>query len=140
MKQLRIDLETCGYGRDCAHECEAACAAKVFRTDDPARAALHVRDLGDGRGEAVLCDQCGDCVAVCPAEALQRNRLGVVMINKHRCVACYLCVGFCEKGIFERNPAWLEPYKCTACGICVKACPRGALAVADVPEPAVRIV
>lgn len=140
MRQLRIDLTKCDAGRTCEHECEAACATKVFKLDDPAFAALHIREDADGKGSAVLCDQCGDCVVVCPADALKRNKLGVVMIDKQLCVGCYMCIGFCEAGAFQRNPGWLEPYKCTSCGICVKACPHAALEIVEVDTPAPRIV
>ncbi len=141
MRQLRIDLSKCDAGRaTCQHECESSCAEKVFKLTDPAMAALHVRELADGSGQAVLCDQCGDCVVVCPTEALKRNKLGVVVIDKKVCVGCYMCMGFCEKEIFERNPEWTEPYKCISCGICVKACPHAALEIVDVPEPAYRIL
>ncbi len=141
MRQLRIDLSKCDEGRKtCQHECESSCAEKVFKLDNPAMAALHIRELPDGSGSAVLCDQCGDCIVVCPAEALKRNKLGVVMIDKKLCVGCYMCIGFCEKGIFERNPQWVTPYKCTSCGICVKACPHGALEILEVPEPPTRII
>lgn len=138
MRQLQIDLSKCGGGRDCQHECEDACA-RVFKLADPAGAALHIRSVA-GQPEAVLCDQCGDCLVVCPSEALGRNRQGVVMLDKGLCVNCYVCVGFCERGAFQRLPERMEPYKCTACGICVKACPLGALAVSEVPEPALAIV
>ncbi|MDR1840997.1 MAG: 4Fe-4S binding protein [Holophagales bacterium] len=140
MKTLQIDVGKCDYGRDCAHECEAACASKVFKCDDPSRAALRIRLLENGEGRAILCDQCGDCVIVCPADALSRNKQGVVLLNKKTCVACYTCVGFCEKHAFERNPEWLLPYKCIACGICVKACPKAALEIAEAPTPAPRII
>jgi anaerobic carbon-monoxide dehydrogenase iron sulfur subunit len=143
MKTLKIDLGKCDYGRDCGHECEATCASKVFKCEDPARAALHIIAPGNpdkDEGRAILCDQCGDCVIVCPADALARNKQGVVLLNKKLCVHCYTCIGFCEKRAFERNPALLEPYKCIACGICVKACPRFALEIAEVPTPAPRII
>ena len=141
MKQLRIDLTKCDAGRQtCRHECEADCARKVFKIDDPALPALHIRELEDGCGVAILCDQCGDCVVVCPADALSRNKLGVVMIDRKICVGCYTCIGFCERGIFERRPGVVVPYKCTSCGICVKACPHGALEIVEVPEPAYRII
>ena len=140
MRQLKIDLIKCDSGRNCAHECETACATKMFKLDDPAMAALHIRTGADGLAANVLCDQCGDCVVVCPADALKRNKMGVVMLDKQLCVGCYMCVGFCDKGAFERNPGWLEPYKCTSCGICVKACPHTALEIVDAPEPAYRIV
>lgn len=141
MRQLRIDLAKCNEGRKtCAHECESACVEKVFKLGDPAMAALHIRETADGKGVAQLCDQCGDCVVVCPADALKRNKLGVVMLDKSLCVGCYVCIGFCEKEVFERNPEWVTPYKCTSCGICVKACPHAALEIVDVPEPAYRIL
>jgi ferredoxin len=136
MRQLRIDLSRCEAGRGCAEVCEQACASKVFKLDDKRFAALRILQGTD----AVICDQCGDCLTICPTEALKRNKLGVVVIDKMLCVGCYLCVGICEKGAFERLEGWLEPYKCTACGICVKACPHAALAVADVPTPAPRII
>ena len=140
MRQLKIDLAKCDGGRDCEHECEDACATKVFKLDGPKFAALHIQAGAAGESTAVLCDQCGDCVMICPSDALKRNKLGVVMIDKKLCVACYACVGFCDKGAFQRNPDWMEPFKCTACGICVKACPHVALEMVDVPLPASRIV
>jgi len=141
MRRLRIDQSKCDQGRKtCHHECEAACSEKVFKLPDAAMAALHIRELADGSAQIALCDQCGDCVVVCPAEALKRNKAGVVMVDKQRCVGCYMCIGFCEKEVFERNPEWLAPYKCTACGICAKACPHGALEIVEVPEPPVKII
>jgi len=140
MKTLKIDLSKCDYGRGCGHECESTCAFKVFKCEDPAKAALHITALDNGEGRAILCDQCGDCVIVCPADALARNKQGAILLNKKLCVHCYTCIGFCEKHAFERNPALLEPYKCIACGICVKACPRSALEIAEVPIPAPRII
>jgi Fe-S-cluster-containing hydrogenase component 2 len=140
MKTLTLDLSKCNYGRGCSHECEAACSAKVFKCDDPAWAALHILAAENGDDQAFLCNQCGDCVVVCPADALARNKQGAVMLNKKLCVHCYTCVGFCEKHAFRRNPAWLEPYKCIACGICSKACPNAALAIAELPTPEPRII
>lgn len=82
MKVLKIDIDKCNYGRDCGHECEAICASKAFKSDDPAHAALHIRSNEDGGGSVVLCDQCGDCVVVCPADALNRNKQGIVLLSK----------------------------------------------------------
>jgi anaerobic carbon-monoxide dehydrogenase iron sulfur subunit len=140
MRQLKINLPKCDGGRHCDHECEEACATKVFKLAGKDGAALHIEALADGQNAAVICDQCGDCVTVCPADALKRNKNGVVMIDKKLCVGCYMCIGFCEQEAFMRNPEWLEPYKCTACGICVKACPHAALEIVDVPTPAPRII
>ena len=141
MRQLTIDMNKCEIGREtCRHVCEVDCAKKVFKVDDSALAALHIRGSAGGQSIAILCDQCGDCVAVCPADALSRNKLGVVIIDKKICVGCFTCIGFCEQGAFERKPGALVPHKCTSCGICVKACPHAALAIVEVPEPAYRVI
>ena len=76
----------------------------------------------------------------CPADALKRNKMGTVVLDKNLCVGCYTCIGFCEKHAFERNPEWVVPFKCIACGICVKACPHAALEIVDVPTPDYRII
>lgn len=139
MKQLQIDMSKCDAGRHCEHECESVCATKMFKFDDPERAALHIRELPNGEGHAILCDQCGDCLSICPTNALTRAKLGFVRIDKTICVGCFVCIGYCEKGAFERAPGALEPYKCTSCGLCVKACPHAALKLVDVPVPATRL-
>jgi len=140
MRRLTIDLSKCNGGRNCSHECEVVCANKAFGLNNSNLAAIRVCILPDGQDAYTICDQCGDCTVVCPSDALKRNKLGVVMINKKRCVGCYMCIGFCEKDAFKRNYNWLEPYKCTACALCVKACPYGALEIIDVPTPAARII
>lgn len=48
-----------------------------------------------------ICDLCGTCISVCPANAL-------LLLTE------YLDV---------------DPHKCTLCGTCVKVCPFGALSV-----------
>ncbi len=47
------------------------------------------------------CDQCGTCIAVCPADALMLGEFKVIVDHK----------------------------ACTECGICVKMCPIAALEV-----------
>jgi|WetSurMetagenome_2_1015567.scaffolds.fasta_scaffold516806_2 anaerobic carbon-monoxide dehydrogenase iron sulfur subunit len=139
MKQLRINLSKCDAGRNCKHECEEICATKMFKFDDPARAALHIRELPDGHGQAIICDQCGDCLSICPTNALTRSKVGVVRIDKKICVGCFVCIGYCDKDAFERAPGATEPYKCTSCGLCVKACPHVALELVEVPAPPTRL-
>jgi Fe-S-cluster-containing hydrogenase component 2 len=74
-------------------------------------------------------------VAVCPTEALKQNKLGVVLIDKKACVACYMCVGFCPTLSFRQVAGLHEPVKCIVCAACVKVCPQGALQVAEKPQP-----
>ena len=49
MRQLKINLPKCDGGRNCDHECEEACAIKMFKLDDRQAAALHVQELADGQ-------------------------------------------------------------------------------------------
>lgn len=137
MRQLKVDISKCNYGRDCKHECEESCIAKVLKLSDRSCAAL---TINSEKGLISLCEQCGDCAVICPSDALTRNKLGVITINKNRCVGCYMCVGFCQQNVFKRHKSRIEPYKCNACGICVKACPKEALTIVDVPTPAPRII
>ncbi len=140
MKQLIINMSKCKGGQSCSHECEHACATKVFKLVDRASAAININTSPDEENPVVICNQCGDCMAVCPADALKRNKLGVVIVDKKLCVGCYMCIGFCEKNAFKRSPIFFEPYKCISCGICVKVCPNNALEIIDVPIPTTRII
>jgi Fe-S-cluster-containing hydrogenase component 2 len=138
MRYLKIDLSKCGAGANCNFECEAACAKKSFKSGDQTHSAIKMRQIVDQDGSVkrieVVCNQCGDCIKICPSSALARNRIGAVMINKEACVGCYMCVGFCESGTFYQQPGELDPFKCKACGTCVKACPHSALEI--IKEPA----
>ena len=49
------------------------------------------------------CDQCGTCIAVCPADAMMLGEFRVEIDHK----------------------------ACTECGLCVKLCPIAALEVQD---------
>ena len=133
MRYLKIDLTKCEAGATCNFECEAACAKKSFKSEDQAHSAIKMREIRAEDGSIqrieVICNQCGDCIEICPSKALTRNRLGAVMIDKEICVGCYMCVGFCESSTFYQYPGEVHPFKCKACGTCVKACPHSALEI-----------
>lgn len=122
MKSLVADPAKCTG----AMRCMPACSLQIFKVNDVAWSALRVR-RADGAYEFTICDQCGDCIPICPTQALQRNRAGVVQVKKDLCTGCFMCVAYCPKSAMFRGPGATEPFKCLSCNACVKACPSGAL-------------
>lgn len=97
------------------------------------------------------CLGCGDCVAVCPFDALRidpATRLAAV--DPAKCTGCGKCVAECPRHVLELRPAaehrvWVAcsshdrgavarkacSAACIGCSKCVKVCPFEAISVAD---------
>ncbi|MEG0729852.1 MAG: RnfABCDGE type electron transport complex subunit B [Cetobacterium sp.] len=89
----------------------------------------------------------GDCVKVCPADAIVINDKGIASIDENKCISCKKCVSACPKYIIEMLPQNKKvtvvcssrdkgavarkvcTVPCIGCGICVKACPVDAIIV-----------
>ncbi len=129
MKILRKKEELCtGCGK-----CMEVCSSRVqFRKLDPApeRSAIQISKK-DGVYEINVCNQCGTCIIDCPVEALTRNKMGVVLVNKKTCVGCFTCVGFCPTLSMRGYGDVVYPFKCIACGKCVEVCKPGALYIEE---------
>jgi Fe-S-cluster-containing hydrogenase component 2 len=131
MKMLSYNPELCvGCGI-----CEETCSETWFKVADREKSNIRVSQNGQGDLAAVVCTQCGECVAVCPTQALSRDRSGVVRIKKALCVGCLSCVGFCPYLAMFYHPDQTVPFKCVACGQCAKECPAEALAVIEAETP-----
>jgi len=126
MKYLKTSPAKCQGVR----ACEKICAKTFFKTEDPSKSAIQVTEK-DGTFEINVCNQCGECIPICPVKALSRNKQGVVMLDKKLCVGCLMCVGYCPTLSMCTHPELREPFKCVACGACVKACPEKALEIAE---------
>jgi len=126
MKFLKTNQSACKGVR----ACEKACARTFFKTEDSAKSAIRVTEK-DGAFEINVCNQCGQCIEICPVQALYRNKMGVVLLDKKKCVGCLMCVGFCPTLSMRHHPDQTEPFKCVACGTCAKACPERALEISD---------
>lgn len=125
VKVLKTNPQAC---TECL-ACLDACAGARFKSADRAKAALRVGPRDDAGGSAAIttCNQCGECIPVCPARAIYRAKSGVVLIKKEECAGCLSCVAFCPRGAMFAHDELAEPFKCISCGSCVKACPTGAI-------------
>jgi len=127
MQVLSFDPELC-VG---CYVCEEVCSETWFKTADAEKSSIRIYDDEDGNLGAVFCNQCGECIVVCPTEALYRDKKGIVRRRKKLCVGCLACVGFCPQQAMFYHPDQAEPFKCIVCGKCVEECPAEALAVID---------
>ena len=118
--------------------CEEICALTFFKVPDRDRSAIRITppDVSDADCTLEFCDQCGECIAVCPTQALYRAKNGIVRLRKRDCVGCLACVGFCPTLVMYVAPDDTVPFKCIACGVCVKECPSDALYMLEVEVPA----
>ena len=108
--------------------CEVACSTAYFKTPDRQKSAIRIIN-NDNSFHARKCTQCGECIDMCTAHAIYRDKNGVVRIDKKLCVGCLGCVGYCSELVMFYDDDLTEPFKCIACNICVKACPENALEV-----------
>jgi carbon-monoxide dehydrogenase iron sulfur subunit len=117
--------------------CEETCAMTFYQVPDRERSAIRVMppEVMDPHPTIEFCDQCGECIAVCPTEALYRAKNGIVRLRKRDCVGCMACVGFCPSLVMYVTADDPVPFKCIACGKCVDDCPTEALYMVEEAVP-----
>jgi len=144
MKVLIFKPELC----DGCRECEKVCSQTWFKEENAEKSAIRISEAAHrasrrfsgevadqpGHYQAVVCDQCGECIDVCPTIALVRDKQGIVRIKKPLCVGCLSCVGFCPTEAMCMHADDIVPFKCIACRKCVKVCSTGALALEELPD------
>ncbi len=90
----------------------------------------------------------GDCVRVCPFDAIHIVN-GIAVVDRTKCTGCGKCVSACPRGIIELVPMKQKVFVrcwstdlgkdvmpvckvgCIACRRCEKECPVGAIVVTD---------
>lgn len=135
MKVLVVDEALCaGYGN-----CEEVCSKTWFKEANREKSCIRMTPTNEGYSLNV-CNQCGECITVCPVEALYRDKRGIVRLNAEECIGCLSCVGFCPTQSMFTAAGVDKPFKCISCGVCVKECPSGALKIVDdAVEPIERV-
>lgn len=92
----------------------------------------------------------GNCVAVCPFEALRMGAGGLPEVDLEKCTGCGLCKEACPRGIIRMIPREERGHLvrcssyhrgkavsracqvgCIGCGACVKVCPQKAIVLDD---------
>ncbi|MFW6006436.1 MAG: RnfABCDGE type electron transport complex subunit B [Bacillota bacterium] len=95
------------------------------------------------------CMSFGDCVEVCPFDAIELNEQGLPEIDFDKCTGCGKCVDACPRDILVLAPEDAENHircsshdsgnivrkicevGCIGCGICAKTCPVDAITMED---------
>ena len=112
--------------------CQAACSLNLFNQTNPKMAALLVLPFFPEPGEYRLkvCTQCGECAAVCPTNAIQKNDRGIYRVIPELCDLCEACVAACpEEVMFVKAGLAEHSWKCDLCGDCVAVCGTDALQI-----------
>lgn len=110
------------------HLCEKVCSEINFGIKDISKSCIKIIKSGVDK-DINLCTQCGDCIDICPVQAIYRDEDGIIRINNETCVGCLMCVGFCKENAMHFHEDCVEPFKCIACGKCVEVCPAGVLKI-----------
>ncbi|MCF6464518.1 4Fe-4S dicluster domain-containing protein [Clostridium sp. Cult2] len=126
MKYLVANPELCIECR----ACEEACSKAYFKENNREKSRIRIGG-NNSRKKITACTQCGECIDICPVEALYRDEKGIVRLDKKKCVGCFMCVGFCPEFAMFDHEDYLEPFNCIACGICVNSCPTEAIHIEE---------
>jgi Fe-S-cluster-containing dehydrogenase component len=129
------------FRNDCmgCHACEVACKQEHGLGVGP-RLVRVIENSPDFF--PVYCHHCADapCKKACPVEAISRNELGVVTIDRERCIGCKECMEACPFGAMQYDDDADTAIKCDLCldriasGLapaCSSVCPTGCISWGD---------
>ncbi|HLP71904.1 MAG TPA: 4Fe-4S dicluster domain-containing protein [Bacteroidales bacterium] len=100
-----------------------------------------IRELATFRFTCRRCEE-APCIAVCPADALEKDKDGIIDRHTNLCVSCKSCVSICPFGTMmtdffkhHRNRDLLYDLKDEKdVEKFIKACPEGVVTVTDIEE------
>lgn len=108
--------------------CQLMCALHHFKENNPKKAAIGITGEfpAPGKYRISLCTQCGNCIPVCPTEAIYKEG-DAIKIDPEKCTYCLQCVDECPFGAIFVHREFKVPFICDLCGKCVEICPTKAL-------------
>lgn len=142
---------------DCigCHACTVACKAENAVPVGSFRTSVKYTEVGlfpDVRRMFLVqrCNHCTDapCVTICPVNALEKRRDGIVDLDRDACIGCRACMQACPYDAIYLNEDLGAVEKCHYCAhrvekhlepACVNVCPVGAIVSGDLHDPASRI-
>ena len=107
------------------------------------RAAVLI--AGGGKGCAWGCIRLGDCVEICPFDAIIPDKHKLPVVDVYKCTACGQCVTACPKNLFSIHPVTHKLFvtcksqafgkqaksecavACIGCGLCAKDAEEGVV-------------
>lgn len=125
---LEVNAKNCTGCRVCLTVCSLA----HFKEVNPRKAALAIESKfpSPGHFEPRVCNQCGVCAGVCPAEAIAEKD-GAYKIDPDKCTGCGECVEACPtKVMFLHNDSPV-PIKCDLCRECIPVCGTKVLSLKE---------
>lgn len=130
----------------CGGDCDMTSDKMNYQSAESCKAA---RLFYGGKGECAYgCLGLGDCVAVCPTNAIEIVR-GIAFVDRTLCIGCGLCAKTCPNRVIEMIPADAKTYVacnsrdkgaavvkkckfgCIACKKCERECPDAGFVVED---------
>ena len=124
-------------------------ARDEFEYHGPADCVSATMIMGGQKTCSYGCLSFGDCVIVCPFDAIEMGENGIPVVDKIACTGCGKCLEACPKNIIEMWPVNREvvvacssldkgaiarkacTMACIGCRKCEKACPVEAIVVDD---------
>lgn len=137
------------------HACTVACKSENSVPVASFRTWVKYQEKGRfpavKRHFAVLrCNHCtkAPCVTICPVNALEKRKDGIVDLDRDACIGCRACMQGCPYDAIYLNEDTGSAEKCHFCAhrveqnlepACVVVCPESAIIAGDLQDPASRI-
>ena len=136
VKKLVYYPEKCSGCRICMLECVLNHNGAI----DYSRSRIRIReDKEKVLQVAEVCVQCEEspCIDACPENALSKDGLGRIVIDKEKCILCGSCANSCPYHGITLDKEGKELLICDLCGgdpACAKWCPTGAMTYQEVTD------